>query len=289
MCLKKALFLCSTILSVAWLFLLPGWVRATLLSPQLVICSCGSSVVACWGLGHRPTALRSSHWQSGSAPKCFKFLFTATLAVDLEQSPGSALPFSFSLVKSQRHPPPPTKTHRNRWTAKHILPRQSLDRTAELRVDLWEWCGESKHGVRTELAMSKPQKGKNPFRMNESHLPLSPASWRLSVWQEMRASVTAPTCLDPLPFFSQHEHGSFGFVFSPCCLPSVPQARKRPSAVFFGLRLRPLIKFFYLIANLCSHNINPQPPTLSVRLYYLCKSRTTVERSKKKMRCWTPS
>lgn len=86
-----------------------------------------------------------------------------------------------------------------------------------------------------------------------------------------------------IPFLSsQHEHGSLGFGFSPCCLPWVPQARKRPSAVFFGLRLRPLIKFFYLIANLCSHNINPQPPTLSVRLYYLYKSRTTVERSKKK-------
>lgn len=75
---------------------------------------------------------------------------------------------------------------------------------------------------------------------------------------------------------------ALGFV--PAVSPGYLKARKRLSAVFFGLGLRPLVKIFYLIANLCSHNINPQPPALSVRLYYLYKSRTTVERSKK-MRC----
>lgn len=41
------------------------------------------------------------------------------------------------------------------------------------------------------------------------------------------------------------------------------------------------LNVFLLIANWCPTNINPQPPALSVvRLYYLYKSRTTVERSK---------
>lgn len=176
---------------------------------------------------------------------------------------------------------------KNLYTAKQVpvLPI-SCCYVAEIRLGMWKCSGKNKGGMKMEGIMSKAKKQNLFTNGKEPPSPWYPGFLYVgvcSIWMRGFSSKLS-TCFDSNSFsFTSVQLILAWLLGSSLHHPWALQGKYHLCLVFFLVSVWDLSNFFYLIAGLCSNAANPHPPTLSVGLYYLYKSRKTAERNKNEM------